>query len=162
MLADSLIFPKEVSEYMTCFPTTPSDTDNDERHDDDEQREALSLHAESEKVLRVVFKVAEPVAENPRRSYQAHRYYRAILRGPSGEFHLAGGHVVIDGDGGYAEDATTGSEPRFWVERCLGLGEALHAVNNFIPRHRGGGTLIAPQFLKGRRKCHVLWQLMRE
>jgi len=118
-------------------------------------REALYLHAESEKVLRAVFKVATPGRGKP------HRHYRAILHGPGGGFHLAGGHVLVGRGGAHVEDPTACSEPPFWVARGVGLRKALCAVNGFVPRHRSGDAHVATQFLKGRRKCLTLWGCMK-
>lgn len=140
---------------MTPLPTTTSSTDNNGHGKAQRRRNALSLHSDSEKVLRIVFTVANPSSNILR------RYYRAILQAPDGQFHLAGGHVIVD-DGAYIEDTTDGSEPPFWVERDTGLRNALLAVNRFMPRHRGADTHINPQFLKGRTKCCALWRLMKD
>jgi hypothetical protein len=140
---------------MMTLHTTTSNTDDDHEQDETWRREALSVHAESEKVLRVVFTVADRDTRKP------HRYYRAILRGPGGKFHLAGGHVRV-GDGSYVEDTSAGSESPFWVKRRCGLRHGLHAVNSFMPKHRSGDAHIATQFLEGKRKCQTLWRLMKE
>jgi hypothetical protein len=140
---------------MMILHTTTPDTDDDHEQDEKWRREALSVHAESEKVLRVVFTVADRGPRKP------HRYYRAILRGLGGKFHLAGGHVRVV-DGSYVEDTSAGCEPPFWVKRRCGLRRALHAVNSFVPGHRSGDAHIATQFLEGRRKCQTLWRLMKK
>lgn len=142
------------SMAMINLHTTTSDTGDNHKQSDTGWREAASVHAEAAKVLRVVFKVADPGAR------KAHRYYRAILRGPGGDFHLAGGHVRVDCDGAYVADRTDGAP--FWIERGCGLRDALHAVNSFGPRRRRGGAYITVQFLKGRRKCQTLWRLMKK
>lgn len=138
------------------LPTLPptSDTNSVKKRDENQRRKARSVHARAEKVLRVVFKVACPGSGRP------HRYYRAILRGSGGPFHLAGGHVVVASGGEYAEDTTAGSEPPLWIERDIGLRDALHAVNDFAPTRPSGDPYVAAQFLKGRKKCKLLWELM--
>lgn len=88
------------SMAMINLHTTTSDTGDNHKQSDTGWREAASVHAEAEKVLRVVFKVADLETQKP------HRYYRAILRGPGGDFHLAGGHVRVDCDGAYVADRT--------------------------------------------------------
>ena len=165
MRRDATVLPRGIAIFlhktfetrgMTMLPTLPttSKTNSDEKRGKDERRKARSVHACAEKVLRVVFKAASPGSGPP------HRYYRAILRGPSGSFHLAGGHVVLPSGGDYAEDTTAGSEPPLWIERDIGLRDALHAVNDFGPTRPSGDPYVAVQFLKGRTKCKALWELM--
>lgn len=118
---------------------------------------ARSVHAHSEKILQVIFKVAGPGSENPRR-YYPRRYYRAILQGPSGQIHLAGGHVVL-GRGDRTPEPE--DEPPFWATLDYGLRNALIAVNGFLPRHQRPDNHVAVKFLKGRRKCWELWREMK-
>ena len=120
-----------------------------------ERDEALSVHAEAEKVLRIVFKVADTEAD------RLHRYYRAILRDSDGAFHLAGGHVLVGRGGAYFEDTTPDSESPFWIERGCGLRTALCRVNSFIPEHSAPRHQIAYSIRKGERKCRTLWNLMQ-
>ena len=150
---------------LPTLRTTTSDTDDGETHGTDKRRKARSVHASAEKVLRVVFKAASPGSGPP------HRYYRAILRGSGGPFHLAGRHAVLAPTGARAEDTTAGSKPParetpvsetpLWVKRDVGLRAALHAVNDFAPSRPGEDPHVAVQFLTGRKQCLLLWELAK-
>jgi hypothetical protein len=141
---------------MTILPTTTGGDDAAVKHPKTEWHDPLSLHADGEAILRVVFKVGTPGPEKP------HRYYRAIVRGPSGDCHLAGGHMRVARGGKYVEDPSAGSESPFWVERGVGLESALREVNGFVPKHQGADTYVTAQFLEGRMRCLRLWQTLKD
>mgnify|MGYP006291352865 CR=1 FL=1 len=135
--------------------TTTADTGDDKNSGENNRREARSAHDDAETVMRVRFKVAHPASGPP------HRYYRAIRRDSGGAFHLAGGHVIVTASGGYAKDPAANSEPPLWLKRDVGLRDALHAVNNFVPAHQSGDAHVAVRFLNGRSKCRVLWECVK-
>jgi hypothetical protein len=137
----------------TGFP--PTTCDADVKRLETGGHETHSGTGDVEGILLVIFKVGTPGPEKP------HRYFRSIVRGLGGDFHLAGGHARVMGGGKYyVEDRSAGSESPFWVRRDIGLERALREVNGFVPKHRGPDTYVATQFLKGRKKCLALWRSM--
>lgn len=140
----------------TTLPNARSETESNGRSSEAKRKEALSVHANTENILRVVFKVADPHSGPP------HRYYRAILRAPNGRVHLAGGHVRVARGDKYVEDPSAGSESPFWVDRGVDLESALREVNGFVPKHQSADTYVATRFLEGRRQCLTLWQAMKD
>jgi len=136
------------------LPTASSNTNSKKKRGTDERHDAWSVHARAEKILQIVFKAAN------RGSGPPHHYYRAILRGSDGPFHLAGRHAVLTPSDACAEDPAASTEPPLWVERNIGLRDALHAVNGFTPSRPGEDPHVAVQFLTGRKKCKALWELM--
>lgn len=141
---------------MTIPPATPGDDGAAGKRPKTDWHGPLSRHADAEGILRVVFKVGTTGPEKP------HRYYRAIVRGPRGNVHLAGGHMRVARGGKYVEDPSTSSESPLWVRPNVGLENALRAVNGFVPEHQSPDTYVTTQFLKGRKKCLRLWQSVTE
>lgn len=142
---------------MATLPTTVSSTDEGLKRGAGKQRSARSLHAESEKILQIVFRVARLGPEAPRRS-TTHHYYRAILRGSGGSFHLAGSYAAQGRGSEHGQN--TDSAPPLWIERRCGLRSALHAVNRFVPEHQGPEALVTYRIHKGARTCRLLWKWM--
>lgn len=141
---------------MTTLPSSTT-TDDWAKGAEPERGDAQALHADSDKILQIVFRVAR--MGSGKRHGPLHHHYRAILWGPGRQFHLAGSHVSSSSGDNPAQNAP-GSGPSLWVERRCGLRGALHAVNRFVPEHQGAGAHVTYRIHKGRKTCRALWRWM--